>query len=77
LVKALLTEDADAAERNGLGPLWTALRAQSGALPLAKRLMGFYQDALLARRQLLGGANPNAQLILESLLWRWSRLLAS
>ena len=77
LVKALLTGDESAAKRNGLGPLWSAMHSQPATVTLAKRLMGFYQDALVARRQLLGGANPNGQLILESLLWRWSRLLAA
>lgn len=75
LVKALLTRDAAAIDSNGLGPLWATLQKQPAAVPLARKLMRFYQDALAARRQLLSGANPNGQLILESLLWRWSRLL--
>lgn len=41
-----------------------------------RRLMTLYQDAVDARRQLLSGSNPNPQLLLENLAWRWSRLLA-
>lgn len=37
-------------------------------------LTRFYDESLQARRQLLSGANPNPQLVLESMLWRWSQL---
>lgn len=35
----------------------------------ARRLFGLYEECLQARRQLLSGANPNALLVLETLLW--------
>ena len=38
----------------------------------ARSLFGMYEECLQARRQLLSGANPNAQLILETLLWHLS-----
>lgn len=44
-----------------------ANRAQNAGF--ARSLFGLYEECLQARRQLLSGANPNAQLILETLLW--------
>ena len=40
-------------------------------------LMAFYVQVQEAQRQLSSGTNPNAQLIVESLLWHWSQLLNS
>ncbi len=37
-------------------------------------LLNFYTEVETARRQLASGTNPNPQLIMESLLWRWSEL---
>ena len=37
-------------------------------------LMRFYEQVIESQRQLMSGANPNPQLIVESLLWRWSQL---
>lgn len=37
-----------------------------------RSLFALYEECLQARRQLLSGANPNAQLILETLLWHLS-----
>ena len=37
-------------------------------------LMRFYAQVLESQRRLMSGANPNPQLIVESLLWRWSQL---
>ena len=37
-------------------------------------LMRFYEHVLESQRRLMSGANPNPQLIVESLLWRWSQL---
>ena len=52
-----------------------AITASSGS-PKASlhHLMGFYQEVLLAKRQLLSSSNPNPQLIMESLLWQWKQL---
>lgn len=38
---------------------------------LVPRLMAYQQDLVQARRQLMSGSNPNPQLIMESLLWKW------
>lgn len=45
-------------------------------LPRLRRFFDLYNDSLQARKQLLGTANPNPQLILESLLWRLGKLAA-
>ncbi len=37
-------------------------------------LLNFYAEVETARRQLSSSTNPNPQLIMESLLWRWSKL---
>ena len=37
-------------------------------------LLAFYEAALVSRQQLQSSTNPNPQLILESLLWRWHNL---
>ena len=37
-------------------------------------LMQFYEQVIESQQQLMSGANPNPQLIVESLLWRWSQL---
>jgi len=42
---------------------------------LCKDLLSLYDEAVTARVQLQAGANPNPQLVMESLLWRWSELV--
>jgi DNA polymerase-3 subunit delta' len=42
---------------------------------LVRRLLAFNGEIQKARRQLQGSTNPNSQLIMESLLWQWSRLV--
>jgi hypothetical protein len=37
-------------------------------------LMQFYDEVVDARKQMQSGANPNAELILETLIWRWYQL---
>ena len=37
-------------------------------------LMQFYDEVVDARKQMQSGANPNAQLIVETLIWRWYQL---
>jgi DNA polymerase-3 subunit delta' len=76
LIKYLLTNTKPAAMGGGMEALGAALissgkqPAQLGAIVLAYQL-----QLQLARRQLISTANPNPQLIMESLLWRWSLLL--
>lgn len=50
------------------------LRSASPRHHSLQTLTRFYDESLQARRQLLSGANPNPQLIIESMLWRWSQL---
>lgn len=38
------------------------------------KLLRFHQEVVVAHRQLTGGANPNGQLLLESLLWQFQQL---
>lgn len=47
---------------------------QSNANSSAKRLLRFYSEVELARQQLAATTNPNPQLIMESLLWHWSKI---
>ncbi len=77
LVKAMLARnDTSAAKGNeALQTLEKTVLAQSDTTETARRLMALYQDALEARKQLLGTANPNGQLILESLAYRCSHLI--
>lgn len=42
---------------------------------LVRRLLQFNRAAEKALQQLQSGANPNPQLLLESILWQWSHLL--
>ena len=37
-------------------------------------LMRFYDEVVDARKQMQSSANPNVQLILETLIWRWCQL---
>ena len=37
-------------------------------------LLAFYESALTCRQQLQSSTNPNPQLIMEALLWRWHQL---
>lgn len=47
------------------------------AKPAAVALAHFYAELESARKQLASNANPNPQLIMESVLWRWSKLRLS
>ncbi len=41
---------------------------------VAVRLLAYQQELQDARRKLMSAGNPNPQLVLESMLWRWSKL---
>jgi len=41
---------------------------------VAGSLARFYTEVETARRQLASNTNPNPQLVMESILWRWSKL---
>jgi len=44
---------------------------------IASALVHFYTEVEAARKQLASNANPNPQLVIESVLWRWSELKLS
>ncbi len=44
------------------------------AQAVAKSLALFYTEVETARKQLASSTNPNPQLIMESILWQWSKL---
>jgi len=76
LVHGLTQGDAvEIAQRESLQVLFTTLKDR-GTASSQRKLLELYQQGLLARKQLLGTANPNPQLLLETLLWHWSQLLA-
>lgn len=47
---------------------------KSIAQRVASSLARFYTEVELARQQLASTTNPNPQLIMESILWQWSKL---
>ena len=49
-------------------------KEKSLAQSVAKSLALFYTEVEMARRQLASSTNPNPQLIMESILWQWSKL---
>lgn len=49
----------------------------SGIQLATKRLLLFYVEVESARQQLASSSNPNPQLIMESLLWHWSKLASN
>jgi len=78
LVKYLLTNQQSSELESGhqeLLSMFQAGKAVSISLPLS--LMRYYDQVQESHRQLLSSTNPNPQLIMESLLWRWSQLSRS
>ncbi|MEX0965019.1 MAG: DNA polymerase III subunit delta' [Pseudohongiellaceae bacterium] len=67
------TDPALDALRTLLGPPVDKATTQ----PLASALSHFYIDVETARKQLASSTNPNPQLIMDSILWRWSKLSLS
>jgi len=49
-------------------------KEKSLAQTVASSLALFYTEVETARRQLASSTNPNPQLIMESVLWQWSKL---
>ncbi len=78
LIKYLLTNSKPPRMDAGTEAVAAAL-LRSGKQPvqLGAILLGYQQELQKARRQLLSTSNPNPQLIMESLMWRWSLLLES
>jgi DNA polymerase III subunit delta' len=76
LIKYLLTNVKPPSMETGMVSL-ASMMLSSGMQPkqLGALLLGYQQELQKARRQLISTANPNPQLIMESLLWRWSLLI--
>ena len=79
LIKALLPEALQ--QRPAVAPalkdLVQALQGDNsgGSKARLQQLAAFYQSAVAALRQLQSSANPNPQLVVESLLWQWQQIL--
>ncbi|NKB31721.1 MAG: DNA polymerase III subunit delta' [Pseudomonadales bacterium] len=75
LIKYLLTNQQPSESESEYQDLLAWFRRDGVAsAQMPRRLMQFYGLAVEAQRQLMSGSNPNPQLIMESLLWRWSQL---
>ncbi|MFT4861358.1 MAG: DNA polymerase-3 subunit delta' [Pseudohongiellaceae bacterium] len=75
LIKYLLTNSKPPLMDAGAEAVASALlRLGKQPVQLGAILLGYQQELQKARRQLLSTSNPNPQLIMESLLWRWSLL---
>jgi DNA polymerase-3 subunit delta' len=75
LVKFILTAQMpSAADDSGVGLCSLFSTADISRRGLAVALLCYQQELSTARKQLMSGANPNPQLIMESLMWRWSEL---
>jgi DNA polymerase-3 subunit delta' len=75
LIKGLLTE-ADplraSAEINALSSQLRSTGIEYRSLSVI--LLNYQQELVKGRHQLMSGSNPNPQLIIESLLWQWTKL---
>ncbi len=75
LIKYLLTNQQPSESESEYQDLLAWFRRDGVAsAQMPRRLMQFYGLAVEAQRQPMSGSNPNPQLIMESLLWRWSQL---
>ncbi|MBT8145260.1 MAG: DNA polymerase III subunit delta' [Gammaproteobacteria bacterium] len=74
-IKGILSDQentfADQQEQAVLQVLSTSTRSED---ELLARLLAVNGSVDEARKQLAGSSNPNPQLLLEGILWRWSRL---
>ena len=82
LVKCLLSNEETAKEPREVEQPTLALYAVLASShdkvnSTAKRLLRFNSEVEQARRQLAASTNPNPQLIMESLLWHWSKIAQS
>lgn len=75
LVKDLLTEaepQSASTEINALSSQLRKIGIESRSLSVL--LLNYQQELVKGRHQLMSGSNPNPQLIMESLLWQWTKL---
>ncbi|MEZ5492031.1 MAG: DNA polymerase III subunit delta' [Gammaproteobacteria bacterium] len=76
-VKHLLLHEPPEAAGQALRLIYQALAGSARSEDeILARLLGINQAAEEARQQLIGASNPNPQLVLEGILWRWSRLVS-
>ena len=67
-------ENEDDPSLQGMYSLLLPSKEKSLAQAVASSLALFYTEVEIARRQLASSTNPNPQLIMESILWQWSKL---
>lgn len=69
-----IAENEDDPALQGMYSLLVPSNEKSLAQKVASSLALFYTEVEMARRQLASSTNPNPQLIMESILWQWSKL---
>jgi len=77
LTQYSLTGITDNEDNPALRSMYTLLvpsEDRSLAQSVARSLALFYTEVETARKQLVSSTNPNPQLIMESILWQWSKL---
>ena len=77
LTKYSLTGIIDNEGDPGLQSMYALLipsKEKSIAQTVARSLALFYTEVEMARQELASTTNPNPQLIMESILWQWSKL---
>lgn len=72
VIRSLLVDATELGELHG--ELLQIVAGFSNRDLVIRKLLQFNLDAEKSLRQLQGSTNPNAQLMLESLLWQWSHL---
>ncbi len=77
LTKYSLTGSEERGDEPALQSLYALLAPSNdpaSSQVVASSLSRFYNEVEMARRQLASSTNPNPQLIMESILWQWSKL---
>ena len=75
LIKYLLTRQSSLVTEATLAELARVLaRLSDDRATIVEDLLVLHGEVELAKRQLRGVSNPNPQLIVESLIWRWTKL---
>lgn len=80
LIKRLVKEDRhdghnDSTDNSAINDFCSTVSCSGSSLkPALQELMIFDQELNRARKQLVASTNPNAQLLLESIIWQWNKL---
>lgn len=78
LIKDLLTEAEPLSDSAAINALSSRLRKTGiESKNLSRKLLNYQQELVKGRHQLMSGSNPNPQLIMESLLWQWTKLFVT